>query len=162
EKNDELLHHLGERVKELTALHGTARILQNEQQTTAQWLRQIVDILPPAWQYPEITAARLRLGELEFTTPNFKQTPSTQRAEFSVDAGIQGAIEVVYLEEKPSEQEGPFLTEERNLIDSLAEMLRAAIERRQAQDQLSLLQTITMEVGAANDLSAALEIVLRR
>src|SRR5262245_55121600 len=41
-------------------------------------------------------------------------------------------------------------------------MLRSAIERRQAQEQLSLLQTITMEVGAANDLSSALEVVLRR
>ena len=41
-------------------------------------------------------------------------------------------------------------------------MLRAAIERRQAQEQLSLLQTIAMEVGAANDFSSALEVVMRR
>ena len=59
---------------------------------------------------------------------------------------------MIYLEERPAEQEGPFLAEERNLIDSLAEMLRAAIERRQAQEQVILLQTIAMEVGAANDL----------
>jgi PAS domain S-box-containing protein len=136
EKNDELLHHLGERVKELTALHGTARILQNNQPTTAEWLRQIVDILPPAWQYPEITAARIRVGELEAATPNFKRTRWTQRADFSVAEGQKGAIEVVYLEERPPEQEGPFLTEERYLIDSLTEMLRAAIERRRAEQSL--------------------------
>ena len=125
-------------------------------------LQQFVAVLPPAWQYPEITAARIRLGELESATPNFKQTPWTQRADFSVAEGLRGTIEVVYLEERPAEQEGPFLAEERNLIDSLAEMLRAAIERRQAQEQVSLLQTIAMEVGAADDLSSALKVVLRR
>jgi PAS domain S-box-containing protein len=33
---------------------------------------------------------------------------------------------------------------------------------KQSKEQLSLLQTITMEVAAANDLSSALEVVLRR
>src|SRR5262249_30543108 len=127
DKSNELLHRLGERVKELTALHRAARILQNEEQTTPEWLQRFVDVLPPAWQYPEITAACIQLGELELATPNFKQTPWMQRVGFSVADGLQGAIVVVYLEERPTEQEGPFLAEERNLIDSLAEMLRAAI-----------------------------------
>ena len=91
EMMDELLHRVGERVKELTALHSAGRILQNEQQTTAEWLQQFVAILPPAWQYPEITAARIRLGELELATPNFKPTPWTQRADFSVAEGLAGS-----------------------------------------------------------------------
>src|SRR5262245_3142645 len=162
EQKEGVGHSLRERVKELTALHRAARILQNEQQATAEWLQQFVGVLPPAWQFPEITAARIQLGELELVTPNFKQTPWMQRANLFVAEGLQGAIEVVYLEERPTEQEGPFLAEERNLIDSLAEMLHAAIERRQTQERLNLLQTIVMEVGAANDLSSALEVVLRR
>ncbi len=39
---------------------------------------------------------------------------------------------------------------------------RSGEERKQREEQLSLLQTITMEVAAAGDLSAALEVVLRR
>ena len=69
-------------------------------------------------------------------TPNFKPTPWTQRADFSVAEGLQGAIEVAYLEERPAEQEGSFLAEERNLIDSLAEMLRSAIVRKRAEQTL--------------------------
>jgi PAS domain S-box-containing protein len=136
QRNSELLHSLGERVKELTALHQAARILQNEQWTTAEWLRQFVLLLPPAWQYPEITAARIRFGDFEFTTPNFKQTPWMQRTEFFVAERLRGAIEVVYLEERPAEHEGSFLAEERNLIDSLAELLRSALERRHAEQTL--------------------------
>jgi signal transduction histidine kinase len=133
---------LRQRVKELTTLHGAARIFQNEQKTTPEWLQQFVAVLPSAWQYPEITAARIRLGELEFTTPNFRPTPWIQRADFSVAEGLQGAIEVVYLEERPAEQEGPFLAEERNLIDSLAEMLRAAFERKRANEMLRENETV--------------------
>ena len=136
DKSKEILHRLGERVKELTALHHAARILQNEEHATAEWLQQFVGVLPSAWQYPEITAARIQLGELELATPNFKPTPWTQRANFSVAEGLQGAIEVAYLEERPAEQEGCFLAEERNLIDSLAEMLRSAIVRKRAEQTL--------------------------
>ena len=136
EQKEGVEHSLHERVKELTALHRAARILQNEQQMTSEWLQQLVDILPPAWQYPETTAARIRLEELEFATPNFKPTPWIQRADFSLGGGPRGTVEVVYLGERPAEQDGPFLAEERNLIDSLAEMLRTALERRRAEQTL--------------------------
>ena len=42
-------------------------------------------------------------------------------------------IEIVYREARPNADEGPFLTEERNLIQSLAGMLRAYFERVQAR-----------------------------
>jgi hypothetical protein len=58
--------------------------------------------LPPVWQYPEITAGPIQLGELELATPNFKPATWTQRADFSVAKGLQGTIEVVYVEERPA------------------------------------------------------------
>jgi signal transduction histidine kinase len=128
---ENLVHDLGERVKELTALHGTARIL-GTQGTVEDWLREFVDLLPPAWQYPDVTAARVRVGGLECATSNFTETNWTQRVEFSTADG-PGLIEVVYLEERPRETEGPFLAEERNLIESLAGMLREAIDRQNAE-----------------------------
>ncbi|MGH7233763.1 MAG: sensor histidine kinase, partial [Nitrospiraceae bacterium] len=48
----------------------------------------------------------------------------------------KGVIEVVYLEEKPLEVEGPFLTEERNLINSLADSVSSYLERKRAEEAL--------------------------
>ncbi|MDD1723848.1 MAG: methyl-accepting chemotaxis protein, partial [Methanospirillum sp.] len=45
--------------------------------------------------------------------------------------------EVAYLEEKPFEHEGPFLLEERNLINSLAEMLKTYIIRKEGEQELA-------------------------
>jgi PAS domain S-box-containing protein len=136
EQNWRLMQALGERVKELTCLHRTAGILQDLRLSTADWLREIVHIMPAAWQYPEDTAARISLGNEVCMSPGFIETPWRQSAEFMSAAGQRGCVEVAYLVDKPTSEEGPFLPEERNLINSLAEMLRAAIDARQAEEAL--------------------------
>lgn len=126
---------LKERVKELTALHGAARVLEHAGSTPAMILREIVDLLPPAWQYPEITAAKISLGAVEAETPKFRRTSWSQTAAFSAGEGAGGLIEVVYLEARPEIFEGPFLKEERALIQSLAQMLASYFERQAAEEK---------------------------
>lgn len=130
-----LVHALGERVKELTCLHKSAVLLRNSDLSTTDWIERVTLLLPAAWQYPEDTAARVRVGNVGFTSPGFVPTPWMQRTEFTA-AGAPGVIEVAYLHEQPAADEGPFLAEERALIDSLAEMLRSAIDRRFAEEAL--------------------------
>lgn len=47
-----------------------------------------------------------------------------------------GTLEVCYLEEKSELDEGPFLREERNLIDAIAERIAKFIEREWAEDEI--------------------------
>ncbi len=129
----QLVHDLGERVKELTALHATGRLL-NEPGSPAQLLDRIVRLLPAAWQYPAITGARIAVGDIDARTDRFVLTAWVQRAEFQTSDGRSGVIEVAYREARPHAVEGPFLAEERNLIESLAGMLRAYFERVQAEE----------------------------
>ncbi len=135
------LHHLGERVKELTALHTTARLFQ-EEGPVDQLLEKIVALLPPSWQYPEITVARIQFDQFTITTPNFQLTPWVQRAEFVCQNKVPGSIEVVYLEEKPQADDGPFLAEERHLIHSLAEMLRVHLDGKRSHEELRKLSKV--------------------
>ncbi len=126
---------LGERIKELTALHGTARVLEDPRTPPDRVLAEVAILLPPAWQYPEVTAARIAFGALAAETEDFVRTPWRQAASFS-GGGKEGSIEVVYLAERPSSFEGPFLKEERALIESLARMLSSFFERRSAEEKL--------------------------
>ncbi|MCA9472654.1 MAG: sigma 54-interacting transcriptional regulator [Nitrospirales bacterium] len=130
------LHHLGERVKELSALHTTARLFQEDDGSMEQLLSKLVALLPPSWQYPDSTAARIRFNDLEVTTSNYRTTSWVQRADLVCQGQISGFIEVVYLEEQPLEVEGPFLAEERSLINSLAEMLSIYLDRKQSNEAL--------------------------
>ena len=45
-------------------------------------------------------------------------------------------MEVCYLEERPESDEGPFLKEERSLIDAIAEQLGRVIEHRRSEEAL--------------------------
>ncbi len=135
EERQRLVHDLGERVKELTALHQTARLLQDDHKTTSQLLQGIADILPPAWQYPDVAAARVLFDGAEYKTPNFRPTRWTQRTHFATPRGTRGAVEVVYLKEPTSRHDAPFLFEEKSLLDSLAEMLRLHFGRKESKDR---------------------------
>ena len=125
---------LGERVKELTALHATGRLL-NERGGAEEVLARFVNLLPAAWQYPDITSARIVIGDIDVRTEQFELTAWVQRAEFTTSERQMGSIEIVYREARPTADEGPFLAEERNLIQSLAGMLRAYFERVEAEEQ---------------------------
>jgi signal transduction histidine kinase len=155
---DDVLNKLRERVKELTALHKTARILQDSSKSIDDVMKETVALLPDAWQYPEITVARIRFGQLEYMTDSFIETQWGQTAPFATDNGQQCAIEVYYLESRALCDEGPFLKEERELIDSLAEMLQSYFRRvlannalKQTHDNLEkLVNARTVELQRIN------------
>jgi two-component system NarL family sensor kinase len=133
---DDLLHKLQERVKELTALHGTARILQDQTKSAPEVMREVVSLMPPAWQYPEVAAARIRFDRFEASTAGFRESEWKQVASFVVRGGQSGEIAVCYLEPRPQADEGPFLREERDLIESMAEMLRFYFEHLLVDEDL--------------------------
>jgi signal transduction histidine kinase len=124
---------LRERVKELTCLYGVAKATQNPARPVDDLLRDIVELLPPGWQYPEITSARITLDGRSFTTSGFGECPWKQSADILVNGVCRGSIDVVYSTEMPAIDEGPFLREERNLIDAVAETLGIALAYRAAQ-----------------------------
>jgi PAS domain S-box-containing protein len=149
---EQLVHDLGERVKELTALHATGRLL-NERLSATEVLTRIVESLPSAWQYAEVAAARIAVADIDVRTPRFERTPWVQRAAFRSRGGVAGVIEVAYVESRPDADEGPFLAEERNLIESIASMLQAYLERQQAEEDrvnLARAEAARLEAQAAN------------
>lgn len=135
-ERNRLVRQLGERVKELTTMYAVAHLLQMEKKSTTTLLEEISALLPLAWQYPEITAARVLLDGMEFKTPNFHSSGWSQQARFTTTDGRKGTVEVVYLAKRPSEVEGPFLTEERNLIDAVAENLKLYLDRKHLESEI--------------------------
>lgn len=131
-----LTHELRERVKELTLVHQTARLLQSDRLLGKELLSELVVLMPRAWQYPEICEARIRYAGVSVQTPGFRETEWRQSATFTVSDGSVGQLDVVYLAERPAADEGPFSAEERSVLQSLAEMLCVHVERVNAQAEL--------------------------
>ncbi|UCF02372.1 MAG: GAF domain-containing sensor histidine kinase [Deltaproteobacteria bacterium] len=139
-------HDLGERVKELRCLFGISRVIERQDATWWERFQEIVNLIPPAWQYPEITCARIMFEDQEFRTANFRETIWNQAKVITVDGKQVGTVEVCYLEETPVVDEGPFLREERSLIDAIAERLGRMIERKRNEERIVELSRALVKV----------------
>jgi len=135
DERERALHDMGERVKELNCLYNISGLVEKHH-SLEDILQGAVQIIPPSWRYPEITCARIILGDEVFKTKNFKETLWKQASNIRVHGNPIGALEVFYLKEKPEIDEGPFLKEERELIDAVTERLGRIIERRRADEAL--------------------------
>lgn len=77
-------HALNERVKELQCLYDIAYIVERPGITLNELCQGVANLLPAGWRYPEITCARITLGDKEFRTGNFRTTEWKQSANINV------------------------------------------------------------------------------
>ncbi|UCF06267.1 MAG: hypothetical protein JSV33_04365 [bacterium] len=131
---------LRERVKELTCLYNIAQVAEQPNISLDLLIQKIVEFLPPAGQYPEITSSRIIFDNNTYCTPRFRPSDQKQSARIIVRGTQRGIVEVVYTENKPDIYEGPFLKEERNLLNAVAREVALIIERKEAEEAESILQ----------------------
>ena len=127
---------LSERAKELACLYGIDELARSDGATIEEILEGTVRLIPSGWQYPEIAEGRIVYEGKEFGARSPKKTEWRQAADIVVDKTTVGSIEVYYTEPMPERHEGPFLKEERDLLDAMATRLADIIKRTQAEQAL--------------------------
>jgi signal transduction histidine kinase len=131
---------LRERIKEITCLYGIARVVAQPGALFDEIIKNIANLLPPAWLFPEITCARIVLDGRSWATEGFRESPYRQVSDVIVQDTKVGFVEVAYLQKKLTLDEGPFLAEERSLIDSVAREVAVYYERAKAEEEKASLQ----------------------
>ena len=150
---------LHKHLRELDCLYSLSR-LDERHVSLEQVLKKLVNMIPSAWEYPDIAAARITFEDRQLQTSNFLETPWMQSADIKIHDRKIGAINVCYLEEKPDVDEGPFFMEERNLLDALAEHIGDIIDHR--RDKEKLLDYQAQLKSLASELSLTEERERRR
>lgn len=138
-------HDVDERMKELSAFYSLSEMTERGGITIDQLCQELADILPKSWQYPEISCCRVVIGANEFRTENFSESPWMLSAPVRVRRSVAGRIDVGYLEKMPESDEGPFMKEERLLINAIAERLGSIAERKKAEQDLASAMTMLKE-----------------
>jgi len=129
-------HQLRERIKEINCLYGISKLVEKTQTSLSQIYQGIVDLIPASWQYPEITTAQLVINGQFYATPTHTESPWSQSVDVIVHGKQVGKLTVSYLEKRPPCQEGPFLTEERSLLNAIGERLGRITEQKQMETAL--------------------------
>jgi len=127
---------LRERIKELTCLYGISQLAEKVNISIQDLLKQALDLIRSAWQFPKITYVRIQFKELMIKKDDFLTSKWKQEAPIRRSNEIIGKIEVYYKKEKPNSYEGPFLKEERSLINAIAEVIGRFAERKEVEQEL--------------------------
>jgi len=133
---DTILDALQERAKELTCLYRVNEICNRPQASLDEIFRGVVEVLPPGWQYPAECQARITVDGVVYEPTAMTGTPWVQSASIRVQGEVVGSIEVFYRRSLPAADEGPFLKEERKLIDTVAERVGQLLLHRRLLDKI--------------------------
>ena len=138
---ERLVWALGERVKELAALHEVARLMNQAELSISETLQAVANLIPPAFQFPEKTQARIRYAELTVSTTGFVETPCSLRTQHALSDGAELELRVSYTQMEGTDPASAFLPEEFQLVRSIVELLAGTLNRRSAQERLELAVT---------------------
>lgn len=149
---------LKERVKELSCLYAMGNILDGSIKPLDEILGEIVEVIPGAWLYEDLAAARLTFDGRAFATKGFEESMQRQAAEIRINDRLRGLLEVSYRMTMPELDEGPFLREERKLLDTVARELSIRIERwlyKKEQQQIKQQMRHSNRLAMIGQLAAA-------
>jgi len=137
---EETTAKLKERMKELNCLYTISKFAEDERLTIDTLMQSVVDLMAPSFQYPEFTCATAKIDDVIYKSSNFKKTEWVISSSIHIQAEAPGFLRVYYTDKKPSLDEGPFLKEERYLIDSVCNSVGKIIERIELNRELKEIE----------------------
>jgi hypothetical protein len=127
---DRILHDLQERAKELNCLYRIDELLARPETSLDDVLSDVTRTLPSGLQFPDVCVARIVLGTRVFEPQGFSPSPLRISAPIEVQGEPAGQVELYYTQPMPRSDEGPFLAEERKLLDAVGERIGRFISSR--------------------------------
>ena len=118
-----LLAELRERAKELGCIYRVEEQLNRSDASLDEIFRGVVRAIPRGFLHPEVCHVALTYEEKVYSSEPFEETPWILEVPLRAQAEEVGRLQVYYTQEMPPEDEGPFLKEERRLVETLADRL---------------------------------------
>jgi len=146
---EKILEALQERAKELNCLYQVDERINRPDSTPDEVFRGIIEVIPRGYQYPSVCRARLVVEDAAYEPEGFTATPWVQTAGIVVEGRALGRVEVYYAQPMPRSDEGPFLKEERKLIDTIAERIGHYVSQRRLQGAIREWQAAEREIAVS-------------
>jgi len=145
---------LQQRLKHLNCLYGLSKIVNRQEIPLEQIFQETVSLIRDAYKYPNAMCVRINFDGIQYKTDNFKKSELSRKTQIKAHEEIVGALEVYHLGGKLKNEEEPFLKEEDDLLNAVAEWLGSIAERKKAEEKLRLFRNL---IERSNDCIFAVE-----
>ncbi len=151
-----------ERLKELTCLYSIIDMCSEAGISRDKLFTEAVMLIPPTWQFPEVTEASIEIDGLFFQTAHFRETPWMLESSITVHDIVVGQVSVCYLQNRQTNDEWAFTIEEQHLLNAIASRLGRYIERDNIETKLRKLSAAIEQCPVSiviTDTNGAIEFV---
>jgi PAS domain S-box-containing protein len=135
-------------IKQLDCFYGLSRLIEQPGISLEEIFQETTNLIRNSFQEPEKTCVRINFEGVNYKTDNFNKSELSQYAKLRVYGEEVGSIEVYYVGEERADGKSPFLKEENDLLDAVAEHLGRIAARRQTGEKLELLRRL---IDRSND-----------
>lgn len=144
---------LAERVKELQCLYAIMNRIQNSREENDPFYQEIVDLIPPGFQYPKLTSATLFISEKRYRSGNDRPEDLVLSIPITCKEKEVGTLSVYFDRFKENNLQPRLLEEEKVMAASIADLIRGFLDRieadRDARRNRQLIEAITQQTEAA-------------
>ncbi|MFP4527278.1 MAG: nucleotidyltransferase domain-containing protein [Candidatus Kapaibacterium sp.] len=134
-KTDAERKDLIERAKELNCLYHVDEALKDLNVSYQTAFSKILAAIPPGWQFPEITSAKIVVDGREYVPDGFRETLIRQYSDIVVDHKIAGRITVYYTKMPDAvDPARPFLPEEKKLLNAISDKIGKFVFHKKLKD----------------------------
>jgi len=148
EFEEELAHrssaqsNLTKRAKETNCLYELSKLIEQPEFSIEQIFQEAAELVRSAYRYPGKTCIRITFDGKHYKTDNFEKSELSQHTDIKIRGKKAGDIEAYYLGERSENGKGPFLEEERYLLDAVAGHLGSTAESKQTAEKLRLFRNL--------------------
>ena len=123
--------------RQLRCLLEVADVLRESEAPLDEMFRQVVALLPSAWEGAHSVGARIIYDGRETATPAFRATPWRMESDIIVSGQKRGTLEVARLEGPPPAEDDECCRQARHMVEVIAGRLGKVIQARQAEEALA-------------------------
>ncbi|MHC9540676.1 MAG: PAS domain S-box protein [Vulcanimicrobiota bacterium] len=132
----QLSFDLGERRKELRCHNEITLLLQDDSIEPEEFCQKVMETLPRAFQFPDMSSACLRIYDRKYISQGFEDCSVSLGVDVLKQDKVIGTLEVCYRTGRVEKASGWFLREEADLLRSVAQRISKYMERAELESVL--------------------------
>lgn len=145
-----------QRVKELQCIHQLAQALEIHKNHPDDNCSKVVDVIPDGFQYPEITGCSILFYGTEYKTANYCSSPWTLENPLYNGKKLIGKVQVCFNQKSDT---NPFIKEEKELLETIAQQLSAFIEQQHNERLRDVIYKISEASNTTGNLTELIDLI---